>query len=85
MELGAFWLMTGSVLEARQKWDGYHGIYRVPAWTKVRADAFGYMADLPKGSLPLWVPVDLLRGEESFSRIFILCILQDLLKCFTSR
>lgn len=28
MELKEFWLMTGTVLGVRQKWDSYQGIYR---------------------------------------------------------
>lgn len=29
-ELKTLWLTTGLGLGARQKWDGYHGIYRKP-------------------------------------------------------
>lgn len=57
--LQAFWLFTGSVLGARQKWDGYHGVGREcllgqgqgstvnfsPQSTPQLGMAFGYMAD----------------------------------------
>lgn len=32
--------------------------------------ASGYMADPPEGSLHLWVPLGLLRGDEPFSLVF---------------
>ena len=36
----------------------------------VEWDAFGYTADLPKGGLPLWVPLGFLRGDKPFSLVF---------------
>lgn len=66
-------------------------LQKVPPWTQVgqcylrpswawRVGAFGCMADLPKGSLRLWVPVALLRrGAFVPSSLLykLLCILQS--------